>query len=145
MRRLEPGYSSITAGSNLTSAVWACAQEESFKVLRGKFGYFWENETKHAEVGQALSIPAGVKHSFFNADPEQPLEFEVTLKPAVRVASAVFVSMTPRLGICCTLRMVALPSILQRHYAIDCANCGAAGSVRGVHTQLLVSHAPPVA
>lgn len=64
-----------------------CTQEETFKVLSGKFGYFWENETRSAEVGQSLSIPAGIKHSFFSADPEQPLEFEVTLKPAVRVGS----------------------------------------------------------
>lgn len=63
----------------------ACEQEESFKVLSGKMGYFWENETGTAEVGEVLTIPPGIKHTFFSADPEQPLEFEVTLKPAVRV------------------------------------------------------------
>ena len=60
-------------------------QEESFKVLSGKMGYFWENETGTAEVGEVLTIPAGVRHTFFSADPEQPLEFEVTLRPAVRL------------------------------------------------------------
>ena len=48
-------------------------------------GYFWENETGTAEVGEVLTIPAGIRHTFFSADPEQPLEFEVTLKPAVRL------------------------------------------------------------
>ncbi len=46
-------------------------------------GYFWENETGTAEVGEELTIPAGVRHTFFSADPEQALEFEVTLRPAV--------------------------------------------------------------
>ncbi len=68
------------------TALLACAQEESFKVLSGRMGYFWENETGTAEVGEELTIPAGIRHTFFSADPEQPLEFEVTLRPAVCAA-----------------------------------------------------------
>ena len=60
-------------------------QEETFKVLGGKMGYFWESkaEPKVAEVGETITIPPGVKHTFFNADPDLPLEFDVSIKPAV--------------------------------------------------------------
>ena len=54
-------------------------------MLVGRMGYFWENKTGAAEAGETLTIPPGVKHSFFNDDPDQPLEFEVSLKPAVSV------------------------------------------------------------
>jgi quercetin dioxygenase-like cupin family protein len=75
----------VRAASTWEQRVDLSAQEETFKVLAGKMGYFWESkdEPKVAGVGETITIPPGIKHTFFNADPDQPLEFDISIKPAV--------------------------------------------------------------
>ena len=61
------------------------SQDEHFRVISGKMGYVLEGVSGALERGQDVNIKAGLKHTFYNAAPEQPLVIEVTIRPPVSV------------------------------------------------------------
>ena len=54
-------------------------------MVSGKVGCILEGVSGALETGQEVIIKAGMKHTFFNAAPEQSLVIEVAVRPAVSV------------------------------------------------------------
>ena len=60
-------------------------QDEQLTILNGKVGYLLHGVDTIVGKGTTVLLPAGLPHTFWNADPTKELELEVT--PALTAAA----------------------------------------------------------
>ena len=58
-------------------------QNETFLVKQGRMGYQAKDKEHFLEEGQTVTIPSGLKHTFWNANFHKDLLVEITLTPAL--------------------------------------------------------------
>ena len=57
--------------------LFVSAQDEDFTAVRGALGVHLDGKDLDVPVGQTVTVPYGVDHTFWNADPTQDMETHV--------------------------------------------------------------------